>query len=261
MTEKIILNRESKVFDGKKKIYRNLFSALLLVLFPMVSSAQDIVFVLPKTLKVTTNKVIVKGAVMDFSVDKIDITSLNLIDLVREQEKEEKLRKKEKEKKRTKEKKECWLNTLDYETIPVTNGFFQKSLKIKEGINAVLVKPAEVDASPQNTHMKVIVLDRVSSKIELLQPETDRIAQLKNISGKIVKKPYPETVRVTIEALVADDLEGNTNYKINNLLEATVPVKRKKFKLPVALSELLTGGEIVIITISDDGTQITKTLF
>ena len=246
MTEKIILTKVSVI------------SALLFALFPVVSSAQDIVFVLPKSLKVTENTVVVKGAVMDFDVTEIDITSVNLIDLVREQEKEETLRKKKKKKKIAKEN---WLNTLDYETIPVTNGFFQESIKIKEGINAVLVKPSEIDATPQNTQIKVIVLDKVSAKIELLQPETDRIVQLNQISGKIIEKPYPESVRVTIEALVSIESDGETNYKIKNLLEATVPVKKKKFTLPVALSELLTGGEIVIITISDDGTQITKTLF
>ena len=249
-----MLNRKKR-----KRAHLVLSVILYLVFFNIILLAQDIVFILPKSLKVSTNTVTIKGAVMDFDTTEIDIAVVNLIDLVKEQKAKRELAKKEKEKKP--ENKEPWLNTLDYETIPVANGFFQTTLQIKEGINAILAKPVKVEATPQNTQMRVVVLDRVSPKIELIYPQTDRIAQLKGISGKIKRRPYPKTVTVTIEALMTVDSDGEKTYKMNKLLEVIVPVKRKKFNLPVALRELLTGDEIVIITISADGVEVTKTLF
>jgi len=235
-----------------------IFAVLLGTIYSSVLLAQDIVFVLPKTFKVKTHRVLIKGVVMDFNITEIDITSVNLIDLVKKQEKLEKTRKKRKIKKH---RKKNWLKTLDYETIPVKNGFFQKYMDIKEGINAVLVKPVGSEPNPKNTAMKVIVLEKESKKIKLLSPKTDQIARLKQISGKIIKKPYPKSVKITVEALESTIRKGEKTYSLNKLLEAEVPVKREKFNLPVSLKKLLSGGEIVIITISTDGIEITKTLF
>ncbi|PIV52916.1 MAG: hypothetical protein COY53_05760 [Elusimicrobia bacterium CG_4_10_14_0_8_um_filter_37_32] len=224
---------------------------LLLTLFCTHTLAQDIAFILPKSLRVSTNTVTIKGAVMNFDLDRIDIAVVNLIDLVREQKLKEK----------DKREKEPWLNTLEYETIPVLNGFFQTTVNIKEGINSVLAKPSDTKPTAKNIEMKVIVLDKVSPRINLIEPQSDRIRDFKKIYGKIEKKPYPRTIKITIEALVSYSTEDGQEYLLNKLLEATVPVQKKGFSLPVSLKELLTGEEILVITIFTDGAEVTKTLF
>ena len=222
--------------------------------------AQDIVFVLPKTVKVTSSPVLVKGAVMDFDAKAVDITMVNLLDLVRKKT-DESAKEKDKTKKKTGKKEETnWLSTLDFEETPVINGFFQKSFAIKEGISAILAKMPEEEALPGKTSMKVIVLDKASEKIEIIEPLDDRVGKLKSISGKILQKPYPDNVKITVEALIAD-AAGHGSYQMVELLQVLVPVKKKEFVLPVNLSEMITGNEILLITISDNGEKITKTLF
>lgn len=240
-------------FKTKKNNSLILITFISMVFFVAKLFAQDIVFLLPKSLKVTTNTVTVKGTVMDFDITEIDLAVVNLTDLVKEQE-QKKSSKKEK-------KKESWLSTLEYETIPVTNSFFQTVIKIQEGINVIIGKPVEVKATPKNTEMKVIVLDKTSPDIELIEPVTDQIVKLKQISGKLKRKISSKTVKITVDALLSMDTDGEKNYKMNRLLDVIVPLKGNKFSLPVSLTEMLTGNEIVILTISIDGTEITKTLF
>ncbi|MEW6556271.1 MAG: hypothetical protein AB1349_02845 [Elusimicrobiota bacterium] len=235
-----------------KKTFRFLGCNLSLISFLLsLSFCQDIVFVQPKSLKVTSSPVTIKGSVMDFDTTEIDMAVVNLIDLLKQGKNTPK----------SKKEKRPWWETLKYETIPVRNGFFQKSIDIKEGINSVIAKPANVQPTSQNTETKVIVLDKVSAKLILTDPVSDRIPYLKKIAGICKVKPRPKSVKVTIEAFVSKDIDGEKKYKLEKLMEVTVPVKSKKFFVPVSLTEMLTGEEILIITISTDDIEITKTLF
>ena len=45
------------------------------------------------------------------------------------------------------------------------------------------------------------------------------------------------------------------------MIEITVPVNKKQFSAPVSLNEMLTGEEILMITVTADGVEVTKTLF
>jgi len=223
-----------------------LYLNLCLLLFPILLNAQTIVITHPKSLKVTSSPVQIKGAVMDFDISEIEIASVNLLELVREETTGQ----------RKKTKKTSWMDTLNFESVPVKNGLFQKSIELKEGINSIIVKLPESKPTPENIEMKVIVLDKVSDNIEIIEPKSDRIPYLKKISGKILKAP-PKSIKITIEALVPD----GGNYRIDKLLEVSTPVKNKFFSIPVSIEEMLTGDEIVIITISADGIEVTKTLF
>jgi len=214
-----------------------------------VICAQDILFMLPKNLKVASSPVAVKGTVMGFEdISEVDIAVVNIIDLI----KGEKTRQ---------EKSRPWLETLEFETIPVRNGLFNKALPIREGINTIIVKPSGVTASPQNISTKVVVLDKTSQKIEIKEPSKDRSLALTEISGLFKKKPYPKTVKITIDALISKQTDGDMKYKMDRIMEITVPVKGKKFSAPVSVREMLLGDEILLITISADDIEITKTLF
>lgn len=210
--------------------------------------AQDIVFVLPKTLKVTSPSITVKGTVMEFDTKAIDITVVNLLNLVEEETSSAKDEK-------------PWLETLKYETIPVRNGFFQKDMEIKEGINSIIAKPAKIKPTSNNISMKVVVLDKISPALEITEPTNDRIPLLKRISGRFIKKPYPKTVNIKIEALSSHHIAGERKYKIDKLMEISVPVKKKQFSVPISLSEMLIGDEIIMITVTTDSIEVTKTLF
>ena len=72
-----------------KKISKNLVFLAIVACFIFYSIdifGADIIFVLPKTLKVESNEVTVKGTIMDFSfgINKIDFAVVNLIDLIKE---------------------------------------------------------------------------------------------------------------------------------------------------------------------------------
>ncbi|MFH1368342.1 MAG: hypothetical protein ABII64_04360 [Elusimicrobiota bacterium] len=186
---------------------------------------------------------------MNFDITQIDLAVVNLLDVVRG------------EMKSKKEVKKPWLETLEFETIPVTNCIFQKEIDIREGINTIVAKPTGVQPKPGNIETKVVVLDKTSLQVELIEPSNDRIPYLKMVSGVIKKKPYPENVKVTIEALVPVKTGGESRYSLDKLMEVVVPVKKKQFSVPISVREMLTGDEIVVITVSYDGVEITKTLF
>ena len=238
------------------------FSFLLFTFYFSLAVAQDIVFTKPKSLKVAIPTITIQGVVMDFDTNEIDIAVVNLLELVKEEE-EISQEKKKKEQKKKKIKKRSWLETLEYETIRIRNSSFQKTIKIKEGINSIIAKPVDVKPTVQNIQMKVVILDKTSPRIEITEPAKDRIPYLKKISGRIKKKPYPKTVKITIEALSADgdSAEKEKKYRLDKLMEISVPVKRRKFSVPISVKEMLTGDEILIITVSADGIEITKTLF
>lgn len=226
-----------------------MFSAILIA----SASAQTIVITHPKSLKVASSPVLVKGAVMDFNVTEIEIAAVNLIELVRT--------KPEPSVRRKKPKKTSWLDTIEFESVRVRNGMFQKSFEIDEGIVSIVAKLPGAASVPENIEMKIVVYDKVSDAIEITEPEKDRAPYLKRISGVCKKSPCPKSVKITVEALVSDNSDGDSSYRIDKLLEVSVPVKNRRFTVPIAISELLTGEEIVIITVSTDGVEVTKTLF
>lgn len=228
-------------------------SVVFIFLFFSVEScrAQDIAFVVPKELKVLGSTVAVKGAVFNPSIAEVDIALVNISELVRESLAPKKVQ----------PKKKPWLSTLSYITIPVAGAFFQDTFVLREGVNAIVAKPAGVEPTEKTIQMKVIVLDKTSPFVELKYPETDRLTQLKRISGRIKKKPYPQAVRITAEAIVTAEVKGEKRYQLRKLLDVTTPAKKGVFDLPVSLSEMLTGEEIVTITITADDVEVTKNLF
>jgi hypothetical protein len=104
-------------------------------------------------------------------------------------------------------------------------------------------------------------LDKTSNGIDIVLPKTDRIAELTAVSGKIRTKIKTTFAKITIESLLAKEVDGNKSYSCIKLLEVTVPIKNKKFQTPVSIKELLTGEEILIITITIDNIEVQKILF
>ena len=233
-------------------------------------SAQTILITQPRSLKVDSPTFIVKGAVMDFDIKEIDLAVVDILDLARSQQKNKKNISRTEERINPARRKNMsgsssssssWLDAVEFETVPVRNGIFQKNVTIPEdgGIYSIIAKlpGAGIPPDPQNLEIKVVVLDKTSDDIVITEPKADRVMMFRKISGRIARGPMPKSVRIVVEAISSED----GGYRLDKLFEVSAPVKNRTFSVPVSIEDMLTGDEIVIITMSTDGIAVTKTLF
>lgn len=230
-----------------RKFY--LISLLVLILCQFLF-AQDkpIIFTYPSKSNTFVEEIVVKGVVIEDTIKNVELSVTNLWDLIETPEKV------------TGSEPKSVFERLSYIKIPVKNMGFSGKVKLKVGMNAIIALPEGKEKSKGNVVLKVIIYDIKDNRINLLQPRSEQMNDLREISG-LVKDNSIDSVSITIKAMLKKKVGKEYIYKVEQILDKTVKLEKGKFSLPVKLPEDVSDKGALIIYLKAGDYNTTKTLY